>query len=89
MWGWGSSHHRLARVRNYWGQALTDRRSPNEHAQVRCSNVVAEVGDLTPAIAAREHSGEVAAAEPRSASLPPLLPLESLLARRYWERHHR
>lgn len=47
------------------------------------------MGDRTPAIAVRERSGEAAAAEPRSVSLPPLLPLESLLARRYWERRRR
>lgn len=56
---------------------------------MRCSNVVAAVGDQTPAIVARGRPGEAAVAEPRSASLPPLLPLESLLARRYWERCRR
>lgn len=56
---------------------------------MRCSNVVAAVGVRPPAIAVRERSGEAAAVELRSASLPPLLPLESLPARRCWERRPR
>lgn len=89
MWGWGSFHHRLVRARNYWGQASSDRRSPNEHAQVRCLNVVAAVGGRTLAIAARERSVEAAAAVLMSASLLPLQRLESLPARQYWERRRR
>lgn len=47
------------------------------------------MGDQTPAIAAKGRWGVVAVAEPRSASLPLLLPLESLLGRRCWERRRR
>lgn len=56
---------------------------------MQCLNGVAVVGDQTPAIAAKGRWGEVAVAEPRSASLPLLLPLESLLGRQCWERRPR
>lgn len=56
---------------------------------MQCLYEVAAVGDQTPAIAAKGRWGEVAVAEPRSASLPLLLPLESLLGRRCWERRRR
>lgn len=52
---------------------------------MQCLNEVAAVEDQTPAIAAKGRWGVVAVAEPRSASLPLLLPPESLLGRRYWE----
>lgn len=56
---------------------------------MRHLKVVAAVGDQMPVIAARERSEEVGAAELRSGSSPLLLPLESLLARRYWGRQRR
>lgn len=51
--------------------------------------MVAAVGGQMPAIAARERPGEAEAAGPRSASLPLLLLLESLLVRQCWERRRR
>lgn len=47
------------------------------------------MGGQTPAIAARERSGEAEAAEPKLASLLLLLPLESLLVRQCLERLRR
>lgn len=56
---------------------------------MQCLNEVAAVGDQRPAIAAKGRWGVVAVAEPRSASLPLSLPLESLLGRQCWERRRR
>lgn len=47
------------------------------------------VGDQTLGTAARERSGAAVGEELRSASLPPWRLLESLLARRCWERQRR
>lgn len=54
-----------------------------------CLNGAAAAAGQTPAIAAKERSGEAVAEELRSGSLPLLLPHEWLLVRRYWERWHR
>jgi hypothetical protein len=59
------------------------------HVRVWCLKAVAVVVDQTQGIAAKGRSAEVVGEGPRLASLPPLLLLESLLARRCWVRRRR